>query len=413
MTQRVVFFSPVYESGIKLEGLKLPNMPDVDPARSLAGAIYYAITENSPSRMHRVAGDMVYHFYSGDAAEMLIIYPAQMKKKPEIVTLGSNVVAGEKSTLAIPGGTWVGSRVADGGHYALMGVTMAPGFHPADRVIANPQKLIREHPVCKDFILSLNERQSFYIFDIDHNILNLPTKIRLFKKNTKSKFIEISQDEHNKSGKFIGREGKYKDYEERYVDGEQHSFRYFNDLTRAEREAGKKEHFISDIEKAVRKRDFRGPSWDVLEYAVKHGRPSAIITARGHSEEVIRSGLQRLVDLGRLERMPNLQVIYCVNNPAIKNALESSATKREGKGGKINSSGRKRIATRIFVNNSAKKFGAVPKHKFGMSDDTPDNVYDVIQAMADSKLKYDHMRFYVINSHRNNHVKMEIVRMKP
>jgi hypothetical protein len=46
----------------------------------------------------------------------------------------------------IHGGTWLGSRLTPGGVYALMGVTMAPGFDPKDYAIGQRGDLIKEYP---------------------------------------------------------------------------------------------------------------------------------------------------------------------------------------------------------------------------------------------------------------------------
>jgi hypothetical protein len=145
---------------------------------------------------------------------------------------------------------------------------------------------------------------------------------------------------------------------------------------------------------------------------VNNHLPTAIITARVHISEVIDAGMKRLMELGAISQMPRIMDIQCVNNPVMKLALESKATKEEKSKGKINSSMRKRIATREFVEASVETFGHIPTHKFGMSDDTKDNVYSVIQAMADSKDKFPHMRFYVINTHHGDFVKMEVEYLK-
>ena len=55
--------------------------------------------------------------------------------------------AGEGHQLCIPAGSWFGSRVAKGGHYALVGCTVAPGFEFEDFEMANRTALIREYPM--------------------------------------------------------------------------------------------------------------------------------------------------------------------------------------------------------------------------------------------------------------------------
>jgi len=403
------YFYSTYRSNLKLPSELFPDLAKPESDRPLGDAIYYVVTKNSPSRMHRTMSDIIYHFYSGDAIEMLLIYPEGHDPKTEIVLFGNNFSTGEVPLKAIPGGTWMGSRIKVGGEFATMGVTLSPGFVPEDYQIAIPKDLISKHDEYKNFIESLNPAQSFYIFDIDENMLSLPTKVILFPKNDKHKPIEITQKDHDREKDNIGVRGEFEDY--RIIGPD--SYRFFNDITREEKRKGTREHFLNDIEKAVKEGSFKGPSWKVFEYAVKNDRPMAIITARGHSEGVIRAGLRRLFELNQIPSMPNLLDVQCVNNPDMKTALELKATEEEISGGRINSAGRKRIAAREFVENSVEEFGHLPEHKFGMSDDNKDNVYSVIQAMADSKEKFGHMRFYVINTHHGDLVKLEVEKLGP
>jgi len=92
---------------------------------ALSTAIYYMLTPDTFSAMHRLKGDEIYHFYLGDPVEMLLLKP---DGSAEALLLGQNVTAGMRVQHAVPGGTWQGSRLAPGGKFALMGTTMAPGF---------------------------------------------------------------------------------------------------------------------------------------------------------------------------------------------------------------------------------------------------------------------------------------------
>jgi predicted cupin superfamily sugar epimerase len=55
----------------------------------------------------------------------------------------------------IPGGTWLGSRIKGSGSYALMGVSIAPGFDPADYSIGKRQALTETYPERKKMITDL------------------------------------------------------------------------------------------------------------------------------------------------------------------------------------------------------------------------------------------------------------------
>ncbi|HTA40746.1 MAG TPA: cupin domain-containing protein [Candidatus Acidoferrales bacterium] len=97
--------------------------------RSLSTAIYFLLTAENPSRMHRVASDEIWHFYRGDPLEMLQIHP---DGSSETIAIGTNVAAGQRPQVLVPAGMWQGVRVAAGGRYALVGATVTPGFDFAD-----------------------------------------------------------------------------------------------------------------------------------------------------------------------------------------------------------------------------------------------------------------------------------------
>src|SRR5579883_1419925 len=56
--------------------------------RSFSTAIYYLLTPESFSSMHRVASDEVFHFYLGDPVEMLQLFPDGSGKT---IGLGTNL----------------------------------------------------------------------------------------------------------------------------------------------------------------------------------------------------------------------------------------------------------------------------------------------------------------------------------
>src|SRR6186997_2398350 len=97
--------------------------------RALSTAIYYLITPQSFSAMHRLPGDEIFHHYLGDAVEMLLLHPTG---RIETLSLGKEIATGERPQIVVPGGVWQGSRLVAGGQFALLGCTMAPGFDYAD-----------------------------------------------------------------------------------------------------------------------------------------------------------------------------------------------------------------------------------------------------------------------------------------
>ena len=135
------FFAEVYRSTCKLPSSALPS--GYPGERSLSTAIYYLLTPENFSAMHRLRGDEVYHFYLGDPVEMLLLKP---DGSAEAVLEGPDIEAGMRLQQVVAGGTWQGARLAPGGQYALMGTTMAPGFDPADFELGNRDELSAQYP---------------------------------------------------------------------------------------------------------------------------------------------------------------------------------------------------------------------------------------------------------------------------
>jgi len=120
--------------------------------RSLSTAIYYLLTPESFSAIHKVPGDEVFHFYAGDPVEMLELFP---DGSSGVTTLGPDVRVGMKFQYLVKGGVWQGARLAAGGGYALLGTTMAPGFDYADFSKGSAEELAARYPAHAGLIWEL------------------------------------------------------------------------------------------------------------------------------------------------------------------------------------------------------------------------------------------------------------------
>jgi predicted cupin superfamily sugar epimerase len=121
-------------------------------AGSKATAIYYLLAPDSFSAMHRLPTDEIYHFYLGDPVEILVLSP---DKSGKIVMLGSDIANGMIPQFVVPAGTWHGSRLHDGGKFALMGTTMSPGFEFSMYEAGKRYQLVRQYPQFADMIKAL------------------------------------------------------------------------------------------------------------------------------------------------------------------------------------------------------------------------------------------------------------------
>lgn len=102
--------------------------PPFDGARATGTAIYYLLTADTYSAMHRLPGDEIFHHYAGDPVEMLLLHS---DGSSEVVVLTSDLASGRPQQV-VPGGVWQGSRLRAGGAFALLGTTMSPGFEFSD-----------------------------------------------------------------------------------------------------------------------------------------------------------------------------------------------------------------------------------------------------------------------------------------
>jgi uncharacterized protein len=118
-------------------------LTDYPGDRSFSTAIYYLLTPETFSAMHRVRGDEMFHFYLGDPVEMLQLMPDGSGK---VIVLGQDIASGMRLQYTVPGGAWQGSRVRQGGEYALLGTTMAPGFEYEDYETGPRHELLERFP---------------------------------------------------------------------------------------------------------------------------------------------------------------------------------------------------------------------------------------------------------------------------
>jgi len=144
------YFQETYRSN---EGIPLKCLPDrYSGSRSFCTAIYYLITPEIFSAIHRVKSDEIFHFYAGDPVEMLQLHP---DGSYSIEIIGNDIMQGESPQVIVPKGIWQGCRLVPGGKYALMGTTVAPGFDYADYEHGEREALIAQYPECAEMIVLL------------------------------------------------------------------------------------------------------------------------------------------------------------------------------------------------------------------------------------------------------------------
>ena len=114
--------------------------------------IYYLLSGEAFSHLHRLTGDEMYHFYLGDPVELVELLP---DGAVQTTVLGQDILAGEKVQHLVPAGHWQGSRLKEGGSWALMGTTMCPGYTDACYEHGDAEELLKQYPEAKEAIEKL------------------------------------------------------------------------------------------------------------------------------------------------------------------------------------------------------------------------------------------------------------------
>ncbi len=145
------------EGGYYRETYRCADRLPADPRhsggqKSLATAIYYLLTPETFSALHRLPTDEIFHFYAGGPVAMLQLWPDGTGRE---VILGNEVLAGQCPQLVVPVGVWQGSLLLPGGAFALLGTTMAPGFDFTDYEAGERGRLLRQYPAFADRIRQL------------------------------------------------------------------------------------------------------------------------------------------------------------------------------------------------------------------------------------------------------------------
>jgi hypothetical protein len=110
--------------------------------------------------MHRLMSDEVFHFYAGDAVEMLQLEEGGAGR---VVAIGSDLATGERPQVVVRRGVWQGSRLAGGGGgagWALLGCTVSPGFEFEDYEEGDRAQLCAGWPAFSEMIRELTHGPS-------------------------------------------------------------------------------------------------------------------------------------------------------------------------------------------------------------------------------------------------------------
>ena len=117
--------------------------------RNLSTSIYFLIISNEFSAFHRIKSDETWHFYTGT---FITIHMINENGEYSAVNLGSNPEKDGVFQFTIPHGTWFAASVDEPDSFALVGCTVAPGFHYDDFELGKREKMIRLFPQHEEII---------------------------------------------------------------------------------------------------------------------------------------------------------------------------------------------------------------------------------------------------------------------
>lgn len=119
--------------------------------REIGTSIYFLITEEAPSRLHRLRGEEIWHWHAGSPLSLHLIDPVD--RTYEQRHLNSLPGGPGEPQCVVPAGVWFGATVESG--YALVGCTVLPGFRFEDFEMGERDELLRAFPDHAAIIRSL------------------------------------------------------------------------------------------------------------------------------------------------------------------------------------------------------------------------------------------------------------------
>lgn len=144
------YYKETYRSEGKITQVCLS--PDFKGDRNMATGIYFLIEKGNFSALHKIKSDETWHFYYGDALEVIEI---NEQGKLTITQIGSHLLKGETFQYTVKANTWFGSRVSGNGNFSLVGCTVYPGFDFNDFELAKRQDLTKLFPQHSQLISEL------------------------------------------------------------------------------------------------------------------------------------------------------------------------------------------------------------------------------------------------------------------
>jgi predicted cupin superfamily sugar epimerase len=144
------YFKETYRSFGKIEEENLG--PDYKGKRNYSTCIYFLLTSDNFSALHRIKQDEIWHFYDGSPISLHTISESGIHA---VTIIGPDILNGETPQFVVPGGCWFAAEVLNKNSYSLVGCTVSPGFSFDDFELKSRKELIALFPDKKEIISKL------------------------------------------------------------------------------------------------------------------------------------------------------------------------------------------------------------------------------------------------------------------
>ena len=135
------YYRQVYRAAEVIAAEHLP--PRFGGPRFHSTSIYFLLTSENFSALHRINQDEVWHFYDGSSLTIHMIDP---RGEYSTAHLGRSVEQGKQLQAVVPAGWLFGATVDDPDSFSLVGCTVAPGFDFADFELPSRAALLERYP---------------------------------------------------------------------------------------------------------------------------------------------------------------------------------------------------------------------------------------------------------------------------
>jgi len=145
------YYREIYRSE---ESIATENLPQrfSGGERSLSTAIYFLLSGEDFSALHRIKSDEVWHFYAGGT---LLIHVLDQSGQYTRHRMGNACDGDVYFQVVVRAGCWFGASLEKPGTFALVGCTVSPGFDFRDFELAERGALLRLFPEQEKLIARL------------------------------------------------------------------------------------------------------------------------------------------------------------------------------------------------------------------------------------------------------------------